>query len=124
MTRGREYVVRNERQIVPATAPVHLGFSEHREPAVRGNHRRYLLARGDQLAFSAEVVRLGFAPDDFVLDAERLPGSRVPAAGAPTFSVRVENIRSGHARTYLGGPGRAWVAVFFVDLMAGNFGQP
>ena len=116
--------MRNVRQIAPATAPIHLGFSEHRQPAVRGNRRRYLLARGDQLAFAAEVVRFGFAPDDFALDAERLPGPRVPAPGGATLAVRVEHMRNGQAQTYLGGPGRAWVAAFLVDLMRGNFGQP
>ena len=114
----------NERHIAPQSDAVHLGFTEHRQPVVRGDRRRYLLARGDQLAFAAEVVRLGFAPDDFVLNAERLPGPRVPVAGAATFEVRVENVRNGHARTYLGGPGRAWVAAFLVDLMGGHFGQP
>lgn len=114
----------NEKQTAPSSVPVHLGFSEQRQPVVRGDRRQYMLARGDQLAFAAEVVRFGFAPDDFALDVERLPSNRAAASKAATFAVRVENIRNGRAATYLGGPGRAWVAEFLLGLMSGEFGQP
>ena len=113
-----------ERQSAPATDPVHLSFSEQRQPSLRGERRHYLLARGDQLAFAAEVVRFGFAPDDFALDVERIRGNNALASGLATFAVRVENVRNGRAATYLGGPGRAWVAEFLVALIAGDFGQP
>ena len=116
--------MRNERQIRPVIDPVHLSFSELRQPVVRGDRRHYLLARGDQLAFAAEVVRFGFAPDDFELDVKRLPSHRAAASGVATFEVRVENTRNGLAATYLGGPGRAWVAEFLVSLISGDFGQP
>src|SRR6266498_2271272 len=104
-----------EREITPVTDPVHLSFSEQRQPVLRGERRHYMLARGDQLAFSAEVVRFGFAPDDFALDVERLPGKRSVHSTAPTFSVRVANIHNRRALTYLGGPSRAWVAEFLED---------
>ena len=116
--------MRNDRQIGRVTEPVHLSFSELRQPVVRGDRRRYMLARGDQLAFAAEVVRFGFAPDDFELDVRRLPSNRAAGSGGATFEVRVENIRNGLAATYLGGPGRAWVAEFLVGLISGDFGQP
>ena len=73
---------------------------------------------------AAEVIRFGFAPDDFTLDVERLPGKRSAHSTAPTFSVRVSNIQNRRALTYLGGPCRAWVAEFLEDLIAGVFGQP
>ena len=111
-----------QRHIAPATDPVHLSFSEQREPIIRGNCRRYLFARGDQLAFAAEVVRFGFAPDDFALDVERVRGNPASSA-ARTFTVTVENLRNGRTATYVGGPGRSWVAEFLVALMAGEFGQ-
>jgi hypothetical protein len=113
-----------ERQIAPETEPVHLSFSEQRQPSLRGERRHYLLARGDQLAFAAEVVRFGFAPDDFALDVERVRGNTTPVSEGATFSVRVENVRNGRAATYFGGPGRAWVAEFLVGLIDGGFGQP
>ena len=61
---------------IEATDSTHLGFSEHRQPLLRGDGHRYLLGRGDQLAFAAEVVRFGFSPTDFAIDVERLPGKR------------------------------------------------
>ena len=112
------------RQIAPVTEPVHLSFSEQRQPFLRGERRHYLLARGDQLAFAAEVVRFGFAPDDFALDVERIRGNSAPVSEGATFAVRVENVRNGRAANYFGGPGRAWVAEFLVGLIAGDFGQP
>lgn len=113
-----------ERQLASATDPVHLSFNEQREPIIRGNCRRYLFARGDQLAFAAEVVRFGFAPDDFALDVKLVRGNPRPSSSAPrTFTVTVENIRNGRTVTYVGGPGRSWVAEFLMSLIAGEFGQ-
>lgn len=106
------------------TDPVHLSFSEQRQPLLRGNWQHHLVARGDQLAFAAEVVRFGFSPDDFALDVERLPGNRSGRSMAPRFEIEIENIRTRRKVTYRGGPGRAWVAEFLADLIAGEFGQP
>ena len=108
----------------PPAPSDNVSAGEHRQPLLTGNGHRYMLARGDQLAFSAEVVRFGFAPDDFALDVERLPGKRSVHSTAATFSVRVANIHNRRALTYLGGPSRAWVAEFLEDLIAGVFGQP
>ena len=112
-----------QRQIEPGADPVHLSFSERRQPLLRGAGRRYMLARGDQLAFAAEVVRFGFAPDDFALDIDRVRGNRAAPSSQPTFTVTVENLRNGRAATYLGGPGRSWVAEFLMALIGGEFGQ-
>ena len=104
--------------------PVHLSFSEQRRPLLQGNAHHYLMARGDQLAFTAEVVRFGFSPTDFALDIERVPGKRSPTSSAPTFTVTVKHIHHLRRVTYHGGPGRAWVAEFLRDLIAGRFGEP
>ena len=112
-----------QRQIAPGADSVHLSFSEQRQPLLRGAGRRYMLARGDQLAFAAEVVRFGFAPDDFALDIDRVRGNRDAPSGKPTFTVTVENLRNGRSATYLGGPGRSWVAEFLMALIGGEFGQ-
>jgi hypothetical protein len=112
-----------QRSISPAADAVHLSFSEQRVPVVRGGGRHYLLARGDQLAFAAEVVRFGFAPDDFLLEVDRLRGNHSIVSGAPRFTVTVENIRNGRSAVYKGGPGRSWVAEFLVGLIAGEFGS-
>lgn len=112
-----------QRQIGAATDPVHLSFSEQREPIIRGNCGRYVFARGDQLAFAAEVVRFGFAPDDFALNVERVRANPPSSSAAGTFTVTVEHIRNARAATYVGGPGRSWVAEFLMSLIAGEFGQ-
>ncbi len=113
-----------ERQAIPITEPVHLGFSEQRQPVLRGDAQHHIVARGDQLAFAAEVVRFGFAPDDFALEIARVRGKRDPQSLTPTYAVKVENTRTRRSVTYYGGPGRAWVAEFLADLIAGEFGQP
>jgi hypothetical protein len=112
-----------QRPLSSAADAVHLSFNEQREPVVRGGARHYLLARGDQLAFAAEVVRFGFAPDDFILEVDRVRGRQPRLSDAPKFMVTVENRRNGRSATYKGGPGRSWVAEFLVGLIAGEFGQ-
>jgi hypothetical protein len=85
----------------------------------------YLIADGDQLAFAAEVVRYGFSPADFALEVHRVPGKLLPRhSPAATFAVTVKNVKNGRCASYLGGPGRSWIAGFVEDLIAGTFGQP
>jgi hypothetical protein len=96
-----------------AADPVHLGFGEQRRPLLQGDARHYL-----------EVVRFGFSPTDFALEIERVPGKHTPNSSVPTFTVTVRNIHRLYRATYHGGPGRAWVAEFLRDLIAGKFGQP
>src|SRR5437016_4017954 len=91
-------------------------------PAIHGDHGAVPL--GDMRVFSVEVRRFGFSIEDFRLDIKRLPRSLRIAAPAASFAVTVENLNTDRAATYLGGPGRTWVATFLVDLMSGTFGQP
>jgi hypothetical protein len=37
--------------------------------------------------------------------------------------VTVENVKNGRCASYLGGPGRSWIAGFVGDLIAGTFGS-
>ena len=113
----------NARKAMQTTDSAHLSFGENRE-FLRGDGHRYLMSRGDQLAFVAEVVRFGFTPADFAIDVKRLPGKRSAISSAATFTVTVENIPNRCRATYEGGPGRAWVAEFLRDLIAEKFGQP
>ena len=117
-------VMLEERKIRQTTDPVHLGFNEQRQPLLRGDAYHYLIARGDQLAFAAEVVHFGFSPSDFALEIERVPSKHSRHSLAATFSVTVENVQNRRRASYLGGPGRAWIAGFLEDLIAGTFGQP
>lgn len=112
------------RYTMQTTSPVHGGLKGPRQPILRGDPRNYVIARADQIAFTAEVVRFGFYPTDFALDIVRFPGKRSPHAVAATFAMTVERLQSGRCATYLGGPGRAWVTEFVLDLIAGTFGRP
>lgn len=116
--------MKEHQQTAPITGLAHLSFTEQRQPTVRGGGKRYVLARGDQLAFSAEVARFGFAPDDFVLDIEELCDSQLATPVARGFTVTVKHLRNGRTGTYQCGRGRAWVAEFLMALIAGEFGQP
>lgn len=117
-------IIIEQHQIAPATDSVDLSFSAQRQPTIRRSSRRYALARGDQLAFVAEVVRFGFAPEDFALDIESVRGNRSQSSpAAPAFMVTVENLHNGRTATFVGGPGRSWVAAFLSALIAGEFGQ-
>jgi hypothetical protein len=85
----------------------------------------YLIAHGDQLAFEAEVVLYGFSPSDFALEIHRVHSKLLPRhSPAATFVVTVENVKNGRCASYLGGPGRSWIAGVVEDLLAGTFGQP
>jgi hypothetical protein len=117
-------VMLEERKIRQPTNQVHLGFNEQRQPLIRGDANHQLIGRGDQLAFAAEVVQFGFSPSDFALEIERVPGKHSRHSLAATFSVTVENVQNRRRARYLGGPGRAWIAGFLEDLIAGTFGQP
>ena len=112
------------RRAMQTTAAVHGGLNEPGQPLFRGDPRDYVIARADNIAFMAEVVRLGFSPADFALDIVRFPGKRSAHSVAATFAMTVENLHTGGRATYLGGPGRAWVTEFVLDLIAGTFGRP
>src|ERR1700686_3139756 len=115
-------IMLEERKTRQVTDPVHLGFNEQRQPLLRGDAYHYLIARGDQLAFAAEVVRFGFSPSDFALEIQRVPSKHSRHALAASFAVTVENVQNRRRASYLGGPGRAWIAGFVEDLIAGTFG--
>jgi hypothetical protein len=111
-----------QRQDIRAADSAHLSLTEQR-PVVRGAGRRYTLAREDQLAFAAEVARFGFAPDEFAVDVERIRSHRLTSSPAPAFTVTITQSSSGRTATYVGGPGRSWVAEFLMALIAGEFGR-
>src|ERR1700730_4460385 len=101
-----------ERKIRQTTNEGHLGFNEQRQPLLRGDAYHYLIGLGDQLAFAAEVVHFGFSPSDFAIEIQRVPNKASRHSQAATFAVTVENIQNKRRASYLGGPGRAWIAGF------------
>jgi hypothetical protein len=112
------------RNSMQTTGPLHGGFKAPGRPLLRGDPRNYVIAKADQIAFTAEVVRFGYHPADFALDIVRFRGKRSPNSVAATFAMTVDNLLTGRRATYLGGPGRTWVTEFVFDLIAGSFGRP
>jgi hypothetical protein len=112
------------RKAMQTAGPIHGGFNEPGQPLLRGDPRNYMIAGADQIAFTAEVVRFGFSPSDFALDILRFRGKRSSHSLSATFAMTVENLHTGRCAAYLGGPGRAWITEFVLDLIAGTFGQP
>ena len=112
------------RNSMQTTEPFRGGFNAPGQPLLRGDPRNYVIAKADQIVFTAEVVRFGYNPADFALDILRFRGKRSANSVAATFAMTVENVLTGRRATYLGGPGRIWVTEFVFDLIAGSFGRP
>jgi hypothetical protein len=106
------------------TDSLHGGSNAPGQPLLRGDPRHYVIAKADQITFTAEVVRFGYDPADFALDILRFRGKRSANSVAATFAMTVDNLLTGRRATYLGGPGRTWVTEFVFDLIAGSFGRP
>jgi hypothetical protein len=70
-----------------------------------------------------EVASFGFRAEDFKIDARGLPRACSKARAIRYFAVTVTNVRSARTATYVGGPGKAWVADFLNDLINGGFGD-
>jgi hypothetical protein len=83
---------------------------------------RYVASR-DKRALEAEAICCGFHPHDFLIDATQCH-KKSSSRTTHDFSVTVWNLRNNRVATYVGGPGRAWLSVFFKDLVAGHFGTP
>jgi hypothetical protein len=77
---------------------------------------------GEKQDFEAELSRLGFRHEDFIISVRRAR----PAAASPwisNYAVRVTNCLSGKSNIYWGGPVEHWVAQFARDLAEGYFGH-
>ena len=77
---------------------------------------------GEKQDFEAELSRLAFRHEDFVLDVRR---SHAVAASPwiSRYAVRVTNSKNGKSNIYWGGPSEHWVAQFARDLAEGFFGD-
>jgi len=83
---------------------------------------RYVASR-EKRALEAEAICCGFHPHDFLIDATQCH-KRSSSRATQEFSVTIWNLRNNRVATYVGGPGRPWLSVFFRDLVAGHFGTP
>jgi hypothetical protein len=77
---------------------------------------------GEKQDFEAELSRLGFRHEDFILRVRRArPASA--RSWAYHYAVRVTNSQSAKSNIYWGGAGENWVAQFARDLTDGYFGR-
>ena len=78
---------------------------------------------GEKQDFEAELSRLGFRHEDFIVRVRR---ARPASAGAWAYhyAVRVTNCSCAKSNIYWGGAGENWVALFARDLADGYFGRP
>jgi hypothetical protein len=90
---------------------------------VRSEGDTWVIERlGEKQDFEAELSRLGFRHEDFVVRVRR---ARPTMAGTSSYhyAVRVINSRSGRSNIYWGGHGENWVEQFARDLAEGFFGR-
>ena len=77
---------------------------------------------GEKQDFEAELSRLGFRHEDFILRVRRARPA-VTGSWACHYAVRVTNCPSAKSNIYWGGAGENWVAQFTRDLADGFFGD-
>jgi hypothetical protein len=78
---------------------------------------------GEKQDFEAELSRLGFRHEHFVLHVVR---SSRGASGweSQDYTVTVENVVTQRQGVYQSGPGKGWVQECARDLGTGLFGNP
>jgi hypothetical protein len=79
---------------------------------------------GEKQDFEAELSRLGFAHEGFLLHVRHGDNSGSGGVWAANYSVRVSHIATGRQGIYWGGPGEHWVSEFANDVARGFFGPP
>jgi hypothetical protein len=90
---------------------------------VRGEGDTWIMEQlGEKQDFEAELSRLGFRHEDFMLDVRRVRPT-VVSPWTSNYAVRVTNRKNGKSNIYWGGPGKHWVAQFARDLGEGFFGH-
>jgi hypothetical protein len=78
---------------------------------------------GEKQDFEAELTRLNFRHEHFLLHVARPPRETSEWA-RQSYSVTVENVVTKRLRAYAGGRRRGWVRECARDLAAGFFGGP
>ncbi len=77
---------------------------------------------GEKQDFEAELSRLGYRHEDFLLRVRLVRRGNSPEMWLSDYAVCVTDLRTAKSNIYLGGPRRRWVAQFSADLMEGYFG--
>ncbi len=85
---------------------------------------RVMQQLGEKQDFEAELSRLGFSHDTFMLDVRRVDATYSDRHWNANYTVCVANTATKRQNVYWGGPGRRWVAEFAADASCGIFGSP
>ena len=79
---------------------------------------------GEKQDFEAELSRLGFAHEAFMLFVPRASASNGADPWTRNYTVFVTNTVTKRRNIYWGGPGNRWVADFAADARSGLYGSP
>ena len=83
---------------------------------------RLIEQTGEKQDFEAELTRLGFPHEAFMLYVSREAGPKGRQDWGLLYRVNVRHASSGHAKTYVGTPSRSWVREFSDDTEQGMYG--
>jgi hypothetical protein len=84
---------------------------------------RLLEQLGEKQDFEAELSRLGFRHQDFILHVLRQMSENQSAKSNQSYSVTVTNALNDRSQFYQGGSGQRWVAQFSRHLANGTYGD-
>jgi hypothetical protein len=79
---------------------------------------------GEKQDFEAELSRLGFPHEAFMLYVRRASASPGADSWTTTYAVFVTNTVTKRRNVYWGGPGNRWVSDFAADVRTGLYGPP
>lgn len=83
---------------------------------------RVMVQLGEKQDFEAELSRLGYRHEDFLLRVRLVRRGDSPEMWLSDYAICVTDLRTAKSNIYLGGPRRRWVAQFATDLAQGYFG--
>jgi len=83
---------------------------------------RVMVQLGEKQDFEAELSRLGYRHEDFLLRVRSVRRADSPEMWLSEYAVCVTDLRTAKSNIYLAGPRRRWVAQFSADLTQGYFG--
>ena len=79
---------------------------------------------GEKQDFEAELSRMGFMHEAFILYVRRTNAKSRDSTWASNYTVCVTNTFTKRQSIYWGGPGKRWVSDFSADANTGLYGPP
>lgn len=79
---------------------------------------------GEKQDFEAELSRLGFAHEAFIIYVRRTNAPLIDSIWTSNYTVCVTNTFTKRQNIYWGGRGKNWVSDFTADVSSGLYGSP